>query len=80
MSTLTQAFVTAALTEETNLNEAFTRQHYEAIAKLIKAANDEMETKAQGEIIEELADKLAAYFAADNSRFDKGFFLSKCGL
>lgn len=63
------------------LTEAFTRQHYEALAKLIKELGDAMvETSAQDKQLEAFAEKLAELFKQDNPRFDKGFFLSKCGF
>ena len=77
---LTETFIDAALTEETNLNEAFTRQHYEALAKAIKTAYEKVDGVIAEQAIETLANDLAEIFVKDNSRFDKGFFLSKCGL
>ena len=62
------------------LTEAFTRQHYELLAKLIKELGDGLvETKAQDDQLEAFAEKLADLFKQDNPRFDKGFFLAKCG-
>jgi len=91
--TLTQVFVDALLTEEgpeeVTLSEAFTRQHYVAIAEVINdtLASIEEEQDRNGTkgghiiaAVEELAKKLATIFANDNRLFDKGLFLSKCGL
>lgn len=61
------------------LTEAFSRQHYEAIAKVIKnqlVVADENTVTA----VENIANALANIFAQDNYRFDKGFFLNKCGI
>lgn len=67
------------------LQEAFTRQHYEAIAAVISKATDEVLDAERNsddpqDAIERLANRLADIFAKDNPRFDKGFFLSKCKL
>lgn len=47
------------------LNETFTRQHYIAIANILKNAND------KDEIVEALAD----LFASDNPRFQRDKFI-----
>ena len=61
---------------------AFTRQHYQAIASIIRA-----ELTPHGIInsdhtnlpLTRLAENLAEYFAKDNPRFDHKKFLSACG-
>ena len=62
----------------------FTRQHYKAIAAIIKETSDMhdhpnlyawMATDTEG-----LAGKLADYFAKNNPRFDREKFLEACGL
>jgi hypothetical protein len=61
------------------LREAFTRQHYEAIAKIIATHVK----RADGQtliVLNTIANDLADVFRDDNSRFDKGFFLNKCGV
>ena len=61
------------------LTEAFTRQHYEAVARILKARR----VNASGEselILNTIANDLADLFKDDNPRFDKGFFLNKCGV
>ena len=66
--------------EGAEVNEAFTRQHYESIAKMIKEIASFMETRQQEEVLEDLVEKLAAYFKEDNPRFDKGRFIIACGI
>lgn len=63
------------------LNEAFTRQHYEAIAKLI---HDEA-VRHYGDVNVEdalytVAKALSNLFKEDNPRFDPGAFMTKCGV
>jgi hypothetical protein len=66
------------------LTEAFTKQHYVAIAKILKDASDTAykvsDDSTASELIDGIAQKLASVFAQDNPRFDKGFFLNACGL
>jgi hypothetical protein len=63
------------------LQEAFTRQHYEAVAKLIQTLGKKYDGDEGAEaVLHDVAVSLAAIFAEDNSRFDKGFFLTKCGV
>lgn len=63
----------------------FTRQHYKAIAEIIKEQQKEA-SKACGMgfsftcKIGRLAIELADYFAKDNPRFDRERFLAACGL
>jgi len=64
-----------------SLNEAaFTRQHYEAIAKLISDIKKEQRTSEASHTLSEVAKGLCDIFQRDNPRFDKGFFLAKCGV
>ena len=61
------------------LTEAFTKQHYEAIAKIIATHVK----RADGQtllVLNTIANDMADVFSDDNSRFDKGFFLNKCGV
>jgi hypothetical protein len=55
---------------------AFGRQHYEAIAKILKDAMGH--GSDSNEAVEDIANKFADLFARDNPRFDRGFFLNKC--
>ena len=62
----------------------FTRQHYKAIAEIINAATCEVhmfngqrhKMLSQHFVIDDLAD----YFAKDDAGFDRGKFLTACGL
>ncbi len=60
------------------LNEAFTRQHYEAVAKLISQIRKEQRSAEASHTLDEVAKGLANMFANDNRNFDTGFFLNKC--
>lgn len=63
------------------LTEAFTKQHYTAIAKTIHNAYVVAEAGGNAEdAIDDIAKNLAIIFANDNPRFDKGFFLNACGV
>ncbi len=53
----------------------FTRQHYQAIADVIKeTANKAYQTTHT----QDLTEKLADYFASDNPRFSREKFLAAC--
>lgn len=57
---------------------AFSRQHYIAIAKILKdAAHGEA---GETEVIQEIGEKLANLFRQDNPRFDEPKFLAAAGL
>ena len=58
------------------INEAFTKQHYIAIAKIIKDAADTGEVNTA----EKIANKLADLFASDNSQFRREQFLNACSF
>ena len=60
----------------------FTKQHYKAIAEIIKDEKDNWGSNpTQVHIaIAEIAKDLAAYFAKDNPHFDRQKFLAACGL
>ena len=55
----------------------FTRQHYKAIAEILEYYEN---SPFFLDTVKGIADKLADYFAADNSRFDREQFLQACGL
>ena len=55
----------------------FTRQHYEAIAEIMKI-NSTKEVCATRLVILDIAEELANYFAQDNPRFDRQKFLEAC--
>jgi capsular polysaccharide biosynthesis protein len=55
------------------LAEAFTKQHYIAIAKIIAKHKGQKDAR-------EIANDLADLFASDNSAFRREQFLSACGL
>lgn len=62
----------------------FIRQHYEAIAEIIKSRIEYVSvftdhTMAKG-TCNGIATELADYFAKDNPRFDRDKFLEACGL
>lgn len=63
------------------INEAFTKQHYQKIAKVI---HDEAATHYGDPGVEDalgrVANALAEMFKDDNPRFDKGYFLTACGV
>lgn len=62
----------------------FTKQHYKAIATIIKGEIDF--TQKEGhcyncrERLRTLVGNMADYFASDNSLFDRQKFLDACGL
>ena len=56
-----------------HLNEGFSRQHYEAIAKIIK------DTTGDG-TKEHLCDEFIKLFKKDNSRFEEARFREACGV
>jgi hypothetical protein len=60
------------------LGEAFTRQHYIAIADVIAKEIDKADPATEDALIR-VAETLATMFKNDNPRFDKGLFLAKCG-
>lgn len=61
------------------LTEAFTRQHYNAVAKII--ANHMKHADGATEIVlNTIANDMADLFKDDNPRFDKGYFLTACGV
>ena len=55
------------------LNEGFSRQHYEAIAKIIKDTPGDR-------IKEHLCDEFVKLFKKDNSRFDEVRFREACDV
>jgi hypothetical protein len=81
MQTLKE-FLTNGPTTQTPVNEAFTKQHYIAIAKVIAGQRNVRghESEDVNDALDAVAIELAAMFAADNSAFDKGRFLSACGV
>lgn len=63
------------------ISEAFTRQHYVTIAKIIKDEIDISESEPHTqERIGRLAEKLAKVFKADNPNFNENQFLNACGV
>ena len=53
----------------------FTRQHYKAIAEIIKSnRGDGVEYT-----LDQVASKLADFFAGDNQRFNRNKFMEACG-
>lgn len=63
------------------ITEAFTKQHYEAIADEVKTLVDLFEDNS-GDIdaVQAFAERLATVFKNDNPRFDKQRFLKACGF
>ena len=70
---------------------AFTKQHYEAIAKIIKSytqadpepPSDDTEVRLDAVSVRTsrwIAKDLIDYFAKDNPRFDCDKFIKACGL
>ena len=53
--------------------EAFSRQHYEEVAKIIKGIGS-------SSMREELCGKFTNLFKKDNSRFDEGKFAEACNV
>lgn len=58
----------------------FTRQHYKAIAEIVKQNEGTVNNIMVYIKRQRLCDDLADYFAADNPRFDREKFLEACGL
>lgn len=58
-----------------------TRQHYKAIAEIIKHS-DTLVIKPRGGVgpRNDLKEKLADYFQEENPQFDRDKFLTNCGL
>ena len=61
-------------------NKMFTRQHYKAIAEIIKTGTYEDRSSYKVIDIELLTGNLADYFAQDKPRFDRQKFLDACGI
>jgi len=62
----------------------FTRQHYKAIAEIVKEERTGYEARHQPSAYvaacNAIAESLMYYFAADNPRFDRDQFLIACGI
>lgn len=65
---------TKSAQEQTVLKEALSRQHYEAMADMLKKHKD-----MHPEMHKSLAHHMATHFAQDNPRFDRGRFLKAAG-
>lgn len=59
---------------------AFTRQHYVAIAEILKRAAKEYSSSEGPYAVEQIARDLADLFKRDNPSFDRQRFLSACGF
>lgn len=57
----------------------FTKQHYKAIAEIIRHAVAST-SKEEQVMAAPLANELADYFTTDNDRFDRKKFMIACGL
>jgi len=58
-----------------------TRQHYKAIARIIKEAREDYRGGTPTELVlSTISTQLADYFAADNPRFDGNRFLEACAI
>lgn len=57
----------------------FTRQHYKAVAEIIKKHSSEDNFSIKVIDVDVLTYHLADYFAKDNERFDREKFLEACG-
>lgn len=57
----------------------FTRQHYKAIAEIIKKNNTKEKVSARLVCLD-IAYDLQKHFAKDNSRFDRVKFIRACGF
>ncbi len=60
-----------------------TRQHYKAIAEIIKETPVDIDTDTTTTVERfrsEISRKLAVYFTNDNPRFDYEKFMAACGL
>jgi hypothetical protein len=85
---LVQAIAQAITDTAQPINEAFTRQHYVAIAKIIKDSNSwgghGDEAAAQREAVKKtlklVAAELVDLFREDNPSFDRARFYSACGF
>lgn len=55
------------------VNEAFSRQHYEEVAKIIKGLSS-------SSLRDELCGKFTTLFTKDNSRFDEVRFKEACNV
>ena len=53
-----------------------TRQHFEAVAQVLKAFPEGAPTASQAKLAEAFADM----FEAENPRFERGRFLKACGV
>lgn len=69
--------------------EAFTRQHFEAIANIIKdndwsklgqTSQSDERAQAAHQVLRNVADDLADLFKQDNAQFDKARFMKACGF
>ena len=58
----------------------FTKQHYKAIAEIIRPHLLVSKIRKDGAQVADIALELADYFAQDNPRFDRERFLEACGL
>jgi len=58
----------------------FTKQHYKAIAEIVKNHSFHDHFNKLVVDTEEISQKLADYFAADNERFNRDKFLKACGI
>ena len=62
----------------------FTRQHYKAIAEIIREQKEHVRVFTGHMMAEaackDIAAQLADYFAKDNPRFDREKFLNACGI
>ena len=76
---------TQRIVKQEHLTEAFTRQHYVAIAEEIDNCLAEVEEATDGnekaiDAVATMAKRLATMFKNDNPQFDKNRFLSACGV
>jgi hypothetical protein len=55
------------------ISEAFTKQHYIAVAKILAKHNGDATAR-------EIAEDLADLFAGDNAQFRRAQFLTACGI
>ena len=57
----------------------FTRQHYKAIAEIVKSAKEDYRGGTPAELVLSTIDEqLADYFAGDNPLFSRDKFLTAC--
>lgn len=59
---------------------ALSKKHHEAIAAAIRAERCGPGSPAVETALDQVASRLADYFAADNPRFDRARFLAACGV